>query len=246
MDERLANALGRIVEIKDRSTGAHTWRVAMYAQLLAESADLAVPDVKRFMLGAVLHDLGKLDVPEAILAKPGRLTDEEYEIVKSHTTIGWDRLRRMGVDDPMILNVVRHHHERIDGSGYPDRLAGADIPLEARWFGVIDAFDAMTSLRPYRDEVGSAAARRALRELRDKRGTWYPPEAVDALNDLFEAGRLESILEHLNDPDAEIPPVAPLGPEILAIVREALQQSNDEHTDIEDLERILRDAEELS
>lgn len=246
MDDQLANALGRIVEIKDRSTGAHTWRVAMYAQLLAESADLAVPDVKRFMLGAVLHDLGKLDIPERILGKPGRLTDEEYEIVKSHTTIGWDRLRRMGVDDPMILNVVRHHHERIDGTGYPDGLAGSNIPLEARWFGVIDAFDAMTSLRPYRDEVGSAAARRALQELQDKRGIWYPTEAVDALTELFEEGRLESILEHLNDSEAQTLPVAPMGPEILALVREALQRSNDDHTDIEDLERILQEAETLS
>ncbi len=242
MDDRLANALGRIVEIKDRSTGAHTWRVAMYAQLLAESADLAFPDVKRFMLGAVLHDLGKLDIPEPILAKPGRLTDDEYQIVQSHTTIGWERLKRMGVEDPMILNVVRHHHERIDGTGYPDRLSGKDIPLEARWFGVIDAFDAMTSLRPYRDQVGAEAARRALEELRSKRGLWYPEEAVDALHELFEAGRLDSILEHLNDREAQDSPTPPMGDDVLKMVRDALERSNDEHTDVQDLERILERA----
>ena len=245
MDDRLANALGRIVEIKDRSTGAHTWRVAMYAQLLAESADLAVPDVKRFMLGAVLHDIGKLDIPERILGKPGRLTDEEYEIVKSHTTIGWDRLRRMGVDDPMILNVVRHHHERMDGTGYPDRLAGSDIPLEARWFSVIDAFDAMTSLRPYRDEVGTAAARRALEELQTKVRIWYPVEAVEALHQLFEDHRLDSILEHLNDPEAAASPVAPMGPELLDLVRTAIHRSNDEHSDVEEIERVLEQAEAI-
>ena len=117
----------------------------MYAQAVAESAHVPMPRLMNFMLGAVLHDLGKIDVPDRSLAKPGRLDDAEFEIIKSHTTMGHERLRRLGVTEPMILDVVRSHHERIDGSGYPDGLVGDEIPLAARWFAVIDGFDAMTS-----------------------------------------------------------------------------------------------------
>ena len=133
----------------------------------------------------------------------------------------------------------------MDGTGYPDRLAGSDIPLEARWFSVIDAFDAMTSLRPYRDEVGSAAARRALAELRDNEGTWYPPEAVEALHQLFEDHRLDSILEHLNDPEAAASPVPPMGSELLDLVRTAIHRSNDAHSDVDELEQVLKQAEAI-
>ncbi len=188
----VANALGRIVELKDRSTAAHTWRVSMYAQAVAEAAGVETPRVMNFMIGAVLHDLGKLDVPDSILAKPGPLEPEEYRLMQTHTVAGWERLRRLGVDDPLILDVVRSHHERIDGSGYPDGLAGEQIPLAARWFAVIDGFDAMTSLRPYRDRVGEEAAWEAISKLQAKAGSWYEPAAVDVFRDLLEAGRLDT------------------------------------------------------
>ena len=141
MDFELANALGRAVERKDMSTAAHTWRVTMYAQAIGEKVGLAKDDLFSFMLGAVVHDIGKLDIPREILTKPGRLDDVEYEVIKQHTVLGYDRLRRMGVRDPRVLNIVRSHHERLDGSGYPDQLVGDEISREARWFAVIDGVD---------------------------------------------------------------------------------------------------------
>jgi len=221
----VANALGRIVELKDRSTAAHTWRVSMYAQAVAEAAGVDTARVMNFMKGAVLHDLGKLDVPDEILAKPGPLDPDEYRRMQRHTVAGWERLRRLGETEPLILDVVRSHHERIDGSGYPDGLAGEQIPRAARWFAVIDGFDAMTSLRPYRDDVGEEAASHAIVELQSKAGSWYEPEAVEVFGNLFDAGRLDSILEHLNDRQGQASLVGPLSPEVLELARDALQRS---------------------
>ena len=226
MDFELANALGRAVELKDMSTAAHTWRVTMYAQALGEVAGLDTDELYTFMKGAVLHDIGKLDIPDAILTKPGRLDEEEYNCIKTHTTLGYNRLRRLGVDDPTILNVVRSHHERLDGSGYPDGLLGKAIPVEARRFTIIDGFDAMTSLRPYRSEVGMEAAKRAMEELRSHRDTWYDREAVDMFSDLFEAGRLDSIMQHLNDRDGMEELSSPSDPQRLAMAKEAIQRSD--------------------
>ena len=242
MDFELANALGRIVELKDRSTAAHTWRVTMYAQAVAESAHVPMPRLMNFMLGAVLHDLGKIDVPDRILAKPGRLDDDEFEIIKSHTTMGHERLRRLGVTEPMILDVVRSHHERIDGSGYPDGLVGDEIPLAARWLAVIDGFDAMTSLRPYRDARGREAARRAIEDLEQHVGTWYEPEAVAVFRDLFERGRLDSTLEHLNDPDAHSTLTGPLSEHSIELARDALLRSNPPGIDHPEVDALLEQA----
>ena len=218
MDFELANALGRIVELKDRSTAAHTWRVTMYAQAVAESAHVPMPRLMNFMLGAVLHDLGKIDVPDRILAKPGRLDDDEFEIIKSHTTMGHERLRRLGVTEPMILDVVRSHHERIDG------------------------FDAMTSLRPYRDARGREAARRAIEDLEQHVGTWYEPEAVAVFRDLFERGRLDSTLEHLNDPDAHSTLTGPLSEHSIELARDALLRSNPPGIDHPEVDALLEQA----
>ena len=239
MDFELANALGRIVELKDRSTAAHTWRVTMYAQAVAEAARLDTPRLMNFMLGAVLHDLGKIDVPAEILGKPGRLDPEEFQIIQQHTMTGHERLRRMEVTEPLILDVVRSHHERIDGSGYPDGLAGEQIPLAARWFAVIDGFDAMTSLRPYRDARGDASPRRAIMELEAHAGSWYEPEAVAVFRDLYDRGRLDSTLEHLNDVDGHATLTGPLSPRAVELARNALRGSNPPGIDSGDIEHLL-------
>ncbi len=244
MDFELANALGRIVELKDRSTGAHTWRVTMYAQAVAEAERMPVSTVMGFMLGAVLHDIGKIDIPAEILSKPGRLTDGEYETMKSHTVLGWERVQRMGVRDPLVLNVIRSHHERIDGTGYPDQLAGEAIPIAARWFSVIDGFDAMTSLRPYRDGVGEHAAARAIEDLREHAGTWYEPRAVEVFEELHRTGRLDSILEHLNDREGHASLVGPLTPDAMSLARNALLESTADAADVERIEAILDLASE--
>lgn len=239
MDFELANALGRIVELKDRSTAAHTWRVTMYAQAVAEAARLDTPRLMNFMLGAVLHDLGKIDVPGEILGKPGRLDPEEFRVIQQHTVTGHERLRRMQVSEPLILDVVRSHHERIDGSGYPDGLAGEQIPLAARWFAVIDGFDAMTSLRPYRDARGNASARRAILDLESHAGSWYEPEAVAVFRDLYDRGRLDSTLEHLNDVDEHATLTGPLSPRAVELARDALRGSNPPGVDSGDIEHLL-------
>jgi len=192
-------ALVKAVDAKDGVTGAHTARVTLYAQALAEAAGLKRSDIYRVMRAAVLHDIGKIDIPSTILTKPGRLTDREYAVIKTHTVLGYKRLVRMGATDPMLLAVIRSHHEHVDGSGYPDGLIGDQIHPAARCFAVIDAFDAMTSIRPYHRRIGPNAGDRAIEELNRYVGTWYCPEAVESLTLLYEAGKLNWIMRHHND-----------------------------------------------
>lgn len=199
MDRDIVQSLVRTIELKDRSTAAHTWRVVLYTRAMAEHAGLAKPFIERLSIAAALHDVGKIDIPDAILTKPSRLSAEEFDVIKTHTTLGHDRLVRMGETDDEILHLVRHHHERWDGLGYPDGLADECIPLGPRFFAVIDSFDAMTSIRPYRDQVGEDAAERALLELEAGKGTRYWPVAVDAFTDLYRSETLSWILHYFND-----------------------------------------------
>lgn len=196
-----AQALPLLAEIeqKDLATAAHTWRVVLYARAVAEARGLDPDTIERITVAAALHDIGKVDIPDAILKKPGRLTHEEFETIKLHTVYGHKRLVDMNVDDPVLLNLVRSHHERVDGSGYPDGLRGADIPVGPRYFSVIDSFDAMTSIRPYRQTVGESAADRAIEELREKSGTWYCPEAVDLFERVYRNGVVSWVLHYYND-----------------------------------------------
>ena len=199
MDPDIVQSLVRSIELKDRSTAAHTWRVVLYARSLAEALHRDHDLVNKISFAAAPHAVGKIDIPDEVLVKPGRLTDEEFEIIKSHTTLGHERLIRMGEDCPITLNLVRHHHERWDGKGYPDNLTGEAIPIGARYFAVIDSFDAMTSVRPYRTEVGDEAAKRAIIELESGMGTRYWPEAVEAFASLYRTGQLDWILHYFND-----------------------------------------------
>ena len=189
----------KVVETKDVATAAHTWRVVLYARALCEALGLDQELIERVSVGAALHDIGKIDVPDEILKKPGRLTDAEFAVIRRHTVFGHERLVRMGVEDPVVLNLVRWHHERLDGTGYPDALADAEIPPGPRYFAVVDTFDAMTSVRPYRSEIGEAAAENALEELNDKVGAWYCPLAVEAFERLYRSGAITWILHYFND-----------------------------------------------
>lgn len=207
MSPDIVEALVKTIELKDQSTAAHTWRVVLYARALAEKAGMPREFIGRLTVGAALHDVGKIDIPDNILQKPGKLTDEEFKIIQSHTSLGHERLKRMGEDDPVVLELVRHHHERIDGKGYPDGLAGDAIPVVAKYFAVIDTFDALTSFRPYRKEVGEAAAEKALIELNDCIGTRYDKAAVEIFTDLYREGALEWILHYFNDSNGQLPPI---------------------------------------
>jgi len=208
MAPELVADLVRAIERKDFSTAAHTWRVVLYTRALAERLGVERDIIGHLTRAAALHDVGKIDIPSSILRKPGRLTPEEFEVIKAHTTLGYDRLVRLGEDDPRMLNLVRHHHERWDGLGYPDGLRGEDIPLGARYFSVIDAFDAMTSVRPYRREIGEEAAEEAIAEIERGIGTRYCEEPARAFIDLYRTGEIEWILHYVND-DAALPECPP-------------------------------------
>lgn len=204
MDPARVRELVGMIERKDLSTAAHTWRVVLYARALMESFGLDRSLIAVGTQGAALHDVGKLDIPDRILQKPGRLTDEEFEIIKLHTVSGYARLITEDVTDEPILNLVRYHHERWDGQGYPFQIRGEEIPVGARMFAVIDSFDAMTSVRPYRPSVGEHAAESALEELASGSGTRYWPDAVAAFTELYRTGALDHILHYFND-DVPLP-----------------------------------------
>jgi HD-GYP domain-containing protein (c-di-GMP phosphodiesterase class II) len=170
-------ALSRSMEAKDLYTGGHTERVAELAVAVGERLDLPEPDLDAIAIGALLHDIGKIGIPERILHKPGPLDESEWEIMKRHPVISEYILS--GIDFPPIVRAIaRWSHERVDGNGYPDGLAGADVPLPAQIVFVADAFDAITSDRPYRPARGTLAA---LEEIRRNAGTQFSREVVDAL-----------------------------------------------------------------
>ena len=169
-------ALSNAVEARDAYTGKHAERVAAYGIALAEEAGLEVADSPQIEFGFLLHDVGKLGVPDAILFKTSSLTEEEYALVRRHPTIGSEILRDVDFLGEGKL-VVRHHHERWDGEGYPDGLAGESIPLAARVFAVADALDALTTDRPYRPASSFAHARTVVVA---GSGTQFDPSVVAA------------------------------------------------------------------
>ena len=199
MQPSVVRRLVREIEDKDTSTVAHTWRVVLYARAMAESLGLERPRIETITRGAALHDIGKLRVPGEILRKPGPLTDDEFAVIKQHTIHGHERLIELGETDPDVLDLVRHHHERWDGLGYPDGLRGEGISVGARVFAVIDSFDALTSVRPYRRDIGEDAAERALAILEEGKGSRYWPDAVALFADLYRGGGLGWILHYFND-----------------------------------------------
>ena len=167
-------ALSNAVEARDAYTGQHAERVAAYGMRIGRAVGLEVDPQTEF--GFLLHDVGKVAVPDSILFKTDRLTAEEYALIERHPVIGSEILR--GVDFlAEAVEVVRHHHERWDGQGYPDRLSGDAIPLSARVFAVADTLDALTTDRPYRPAVGFGEARA---EIRRECGTQFDPAVVAA------------------------------------------------------------------
>jgi response regulator RpfG family c-di-GMP phosphodiesterase len=151
-------ALATALESKDTGTRAHSQRVQRYAVELARAASADLVDDPSVEYGFLLHDVGKIGIPDKVLLKRGPLTDEERRLMKTHTLLGEQMLRGVQFLQGEGLKIVRHHHERWDGGGYPDRLHGTDIPLGARIFAVADALDAMTSDRPYREAQSWQAA----------------------------------------------------------------------------------------
>jgi putative nucleotidyltransferase with HDIG domain len=174
-------ALARTMAAKDYYTGGHTERVSDIAVALAKRLGYEGLGLDAIEIGALLHDIGKMGVPERILHKPGPLDDEEWKVMKEHPVISEYILQEVDLD-PIVVQIARSSHERIDGKGYPDGLAGDDIPVPARIVLVADAFDALTSDRPYRS-AGTISA--AMDELRAHTGTQFCPSVIEALEAVY-------------------------------------------------------------
>ncbi len=175
--------LGDVVEADDTYTGAHCKDVLNLALDVARELALDANGRLKVEFGALLHDIGKIAVPKAIVNKPGELSEGEWEIIRAHTVEGQRMLERVGGVMGEIGQIVRSHHERWDGKGYPDGLRGNDIPLEARIISCCDAFNAMTTTRPYRPAMTQSVA---VAELVKNAGTQFDPRVVDALIDATE------------------------------------------------------------
>ena len=176
-------ALANAVEARDAYTGKHAERVAAYGMEIGAAAGLELKDSPEIEFGFLLHDIGKVAVPDAILFKSTRLTVEEYALIARHPVIGWEILREIDFLGEAKL-VVRHHHERWDGAGYPDGLSGEAIPLAARVFSVADTLDALTTDRPYRPASSFAEARD---EIASEAGGQFDPAVVAAFTAMPEA-----------------------------------------------------------
>jgi response regulator RpfG family c-di-GMP phosphodiesterase len=184
-------SLAEALEVKDPYTRGHSIRVSHYSVMIAREMGLEGELVRQIELGGHVHDIGKIGVREDVLNKPGKLTDAEYEHIMTHPVVGWRILAPLLGETPIALNVVRSHHERFDGRGVPDRVAGYAIPLEARIVAVADSFDAMTSDRPYRPDGMSLEA--AMAEIMRCSTSQFDPEVVAALVSAVESERISLV-----------------------------------------------------
>ncbi|MBN2496520.1 MAG: response regulator [Deltaproteobacteria bacterium] len=181
-----AFALARAVDARDPNTHQHSEKVALYAEQVGKAMGLPDGLLEDLRIGGLLHDLGKIGVPDQVLLKPGRLDDAEFDLIRRHPRIGASIVEPMGFSED-IRAIIRHHHESHDGRGYPDGLAGGEIALPARIVHVVDAFEAMTADRVYRKACSLDYVRD---ELRKHRGTQFDPQVADVFLAELDAGRI--------------------------------------------------------
>jgi HD-GYP domain-containing protein (c-di-GMP phosphodiesterase class II) len=186
----MLSVLANAIEARNAYASGHTRRVGAFARAAARRLGFGEPALRAVELGSVLHDIGEIGIPDRILTKPGPLTPEEEEQVMRHPSIG-ARLLRSVPELEHLVPFVLHHHERFDGTGYPHGLAENAIPFGARLLAVADAFDAMTTDRPYRTRLSPATA---IAELADGAGGQFDPTVVDALRQAYQAGELDPVL----------------------------------------------------
>ena len=183
----LANA----IEMRDHYTVGHTWRVTNFTIEVAKELGWSDEKIKEVRMGGVLHDVGKIAVDDAILRKPDRLTDEEFDKIKIHPEKGAQLMENVKFLEPLIPYCL-YHHERFDGKGYPHGLKGEDIPIEGRALAVGDTFDAITSNRPYRKGLDPE---KAIQIIEENKGTQFDPECADALIRCYRNGKIDRILQ---------------------------------------------------
>ncbi|MEW6406539.1 MAG: HD domain-containing phosphohydrolase, partial [Chloroflexota bacterium] len=184
-----------IIEARDPYTGGHVWRVSQFAKLLATKIGLPEDEIIKTNIAAYLHDLGKVGIPDDILKKTTALTDEEYAIIKTHPSIGSKLLGSHPLAE-MVVSAAKDHHERIDGRGYPNGLHGETLSLVARIVSIADAFDAMTSTRPYRKGM---SVEQALCHIEEGAGTQFDEELAVHMCALGRADDLAHIVGHTAD-----------------------------------------------
>jgi putative nucleotidyltransferase with HDIG domain len=176
-------ALSKALDSRDTYTSNHSTNVARYASEIAKKMKLPQNDIEIIYKGGILHDIGKIGIPENILLKPGSLTSEEYHIIKNHPNIGYEMIKHVSdFNETGVLDIVLYHHERYDGKGYPRGLAGTEIPLFARIMAIADSFDAMTSKRVYRNEID---LENTLIEIKRNKGTQFDPEITEVFLSFF-------------------------------------------------------------
>jgi diguanylate cyclase (GGDEF)-like protein/putative nucleotidyltransferase with HDIG domain len=193
LNMRTIEALALAIEAKDHTTHTHLQRVRTYAVEIAKEIGLSSDEIEALRAAALLHDIGKLAVPEHIINKPGRLTPEEFEKMKVHPLVGAEILDRVAFPYP-VAPIVRSHHERWDGSGYPAGLAGEEIPVGARILAVVDCLDALASDRQYRQAM---PLDRAMERVKERAGTWFDPRIVEVLESRYTD--LERIAQTFGD-----------------------------------------------
>ncbi len=186
--EQLLVELADALEAGDPYTSGHSRRVARHSEMIARRLGLSAHEISKVRTAAALHDIGKLDTPRQILHKRGRLADDEFTVIKQHPSRGAEIIAGLG--DPELSDIIRHHHERIDGTGYPDGLSGDAIPLAARVIAVADTFDAIVSTRPYRP---GAPHRQAIKCSTAEAGTQLDPTAVRAFTSVYSGRRPLSV-----------------------------------------------------
>ncbi len=189
------SALASTIDVNDAYTHGHCERVAQGTAAVAERMGVEGQDLKEFELAAMLHDIGKIGVPTQVLAKKGKLTKAEYRQMQEHAALGARILSSVSFLGE-IPTYVRHHHENWDGSGYPDGLAGDEVPLAARIIHLVDAYDAITSSRPYRRAL---AHEEAIRRIGETSGTQFDPEIVDVFLELVDEGIIRSIRQRVDE-----------------------------------------------
>jgi len=186
---RTLESLATALEARDDYTRGHSQRVCDLSVMIGSKLGLLSDALEELRIGTILHDIGKIGVPDAILNKPGRLTNEEFEFMRTHPVIGYEICRPLMLSDGVLM-IIRNHHEKLDGSGYPDGLKGGELPLSLRIVCVADAFDAMSSRRPYRGVMDMS---NVMGELSKGAGVQFDSVVVEALKELLTAGELDDL-----------------------------------------------------
>lgn len=198
MDRQLLKSLlmlGSVVEARDPYTGGHLWRVAEFAKLLSAQLKLSSEEQFEIGIGAFLHDLGKVGIPDNVLLKNGPLTDDEFATIRTHPAIGGSLLREHPLGH-LAVDVVEHHHNWIDGRGYPGVASNEEFSIASQIVGLVDTFDAVTSVRPYHQ---AKTIEEAFALIDDQRSTQFDGKLIDEFKSLADSGEFETIIGHSFD-----------------------------------------------